>query len=123
MRILVCGGRNLDEWAVSSYLSTLLQHVVVKEVIHGGAKGVDRGAEKFANFYSIKSTVFCADWDRYKQAAGPIRNQEMLDKSKPDIVIAFSGGTGTADMVKRAVKAYIPVLTIPDGWNGSVLPF
>jgi hypothetical protein len=34
-------------------------------------------------------------------AAGPIRNQRMLDWG-PDLVVAFAGGKGTADMVRRA---------------------
>jgi predicted polyphosphate/ATP-dependent NAD kinase len=36
----------------------------------------------------------------------------MIDGGKPDIVLAFPGGRGTADMVRRAVAADIPVRTI-----------
>ena len=45
-----------------------------------------------------------------RSTLGPIRNQRMLD-SNPDIevVVAFDGGTGTADMKKRAKKAGIEV--------------
>jgi hypothetical protein len=46
------------------------------------------------------------------KAAGPIRNQRMIDEGKPDLVIAFPGGRGTADMVSRAKKAGIPVQEI-----------
>jgi predicted Rossmann-fold nucleotide-binding protein len=38
-------------------------------------------------------------------AAGPIRNQQMIDEGKPDLVIAFPGGAGTHDMMARATKA------------------
>ena len=38
--------------------------------------------------------------EKHGNAAGPIRNQRMLDHGKPDIVVAFPGGSGTADMVK-----------------------
>jgi hypothetical protein len=33
----------------------------------------------------------------------------MLDEAKPDAVIAFPGGRGTADMTDRALKAGLPV--------------
>jgi predicted Rossmann-fold nucleotide-binding protein len=33
----------------------------------------------------------------------------MLTKGKPDIVIAFPGGSGTADMICQARKAGVPV--------------
>ena len=63
--------------------------------------------------------TFPADWEnRPRHLAGPERNQRMLDETKPDHVIAFfahgrnygSGMRGgTNDMVRRAVKAGVPV--------------
>jgi hypothetical protein len=50
-----------------------------------------------------------ADWRKYGAAAGPIRNQRMLE-GPPDIVVAFAGGKGTADMVQRARAAGIAVI-------------
>ena len=46
------------------------------------------------------------------KSAGHIRNQVMLDKGKPDVVVAFPGGRGTADMVRRAEGAGIEVRRI-----------
>jgi len=34
----------------------------------------------------------------------------MLDEGKPDLVVAFDGGRGTANMVKQAKAAGIQVL-------------
>jgi hypothetical protein len=42
-----------------------------------------------------------------------MRNQAMLDYGKPDLVVAFPGGKGTADMVRRARVAGVKVLTAP----------
>jgi hypothetical protein len=36
----------------------------------------------------------------------------MLDEGKPDLVIAFPGGRGTADMVKKARRAGVEVVEI-----------
>ena len=34
----------------------------------------------------------------------------MLENSKPDLVIAFPGGSGTKDMVKISKKNGVPVI-------------
>lgn len=47
--------------------------------------------------------------ESYCPIAGHWRNQRMID-AKPDILIAFAGGTGTADCRKRAVAAGIPIV-------------
>lgn len=51
-----------------------------------------------------------ADWSKYGKAAGPMRNQKMLDEYKPDLVVALPGGRGTADMVSRARVAGVEVI-------------
>lgn len=58
--------------------------------------------------------VKCIITQKYGKSAGPIRNQTMLDDGKPDLVLAFPGGRGTADMVAKAEKHGIPVRRI--GW-------
>jgi hypothetical protein len=55
---------------------------------------------------------FPAEWGRLGRAAGPIRNAVMLRDGKPELVIAFKGGAGTADMKARARKAGIEVREI-----------
>jgi hypothetical protein len=68
-------------------------------VIHGGANGADYIAGRWAqDTGGIPVEEFPADWNRHGNSAGPIRNQEMLDKGKPDLVVAFPGGRGTADI-------------------------
>jgi hypothetical protein len=49
-----------------------------------------------------------ARWEQYGKRAGPLRNEEMI-QSGADLVIAFAGGAGTADCVRRARRAGIPV--------------
>ena len=44
------------------------------------------------------------------KGAGPIRNQRMLDAGQPDLVVAFEGGRGTADMITRTKRAGIEIL-------------
>lgn len=118
-KILVCGGREFDDWDLLSYHLTELHENMGDMnnpllIIEGGAKGADFLARVWAKYRAIEFPVtydeFPANWKKYGKAAGHIRNQQMLDEVKPDLVVAFPGGTGTADMVKRAKKAGITVL-------------
>lgn len=54
-----------------------------------------------------------ADWKTHGKRAGSIRNQKMIDDYHPQLVVAFPGGAGTADMVRRARAAGIEVREIP----------
>jgi hypothetical protein len=54
-------------------------------------------AEEWAKVGGIAHRIFFADRVTLGRAAGPIRNQAMIDDGKPDLVIAFPGGHGSAD--------------------------
>jgi predicted Rossmann-fold nucleotide-binding protein len=111
LRILVCGGRDFDESrAVYRALDRVFAERGVATLIHGAARGADTLAERWAEDKGgIEVLAFPADWERDGKAAGPIRNQRMLDEGRPNGVVAFPGGRGTADMIARAKKAGIPV--------------
>lgn len=111
MRLLVCGGRNFDDFGrLNRQLDALARAQENLTIIHGGARGADTMAGNWANRWGHAVLVFRADWNKYGDRAGPIRNQRMLDEGKPDIVVAFPGGRGTADMVRRAQKAGVKVV-------------
>lgn len=110
MRLLVCGGRDFSDTARAyRVLDKLHRTHGVEVVIEGHARGADRIAGYWARRNGIDNLKFPADWDTHGKAAGAIRNQQMLDEGKPDLVLAFPGGRGTADMVQRARAAGIPV--------------
>ncbi|CAN1722779.1 DUF2493 domain-containing protein [Hyphomicrobium sp. 1Nfss2.1] len=111
--VLVCGGRAFRDvvW-LRSALDRLHVEVPFARVIAGGACGADTLAAEWAVSRGIPADVFMADWEGLGRKAGPIRNQRMLDEGKPDLVVAFPGGRGTADMVRRARDAGIEVTFI-----------
>lgn len=110
MKLLVCGGRDYDDWdTVCDELTWLMGDHPIDLIIHGAAKGADSLAEEFAKASGIASRPFPANWKKHGRRAGPIRNQQMLDEGKPDLVVAFPGGRGTADMIARAKAAGIEV--------------
>ena len=115
MKVLVCGGRDyLDYITVDKVLSKLVEDPDDFTIVQGGAKGADFLAKVWCYCYlhgwaGIKCEEFPADWKRYGKAARHIRNQQMLDEGKPDLVVAFPGGRDTADMVLKAKKAGVEV--------------
>lgn len=112
MRVLVCGGRHYDNYGVLATLLSALQ--VVREpftvLIHGNAQGVDMMADTYARRHNIPVLEFNADWKRFGKSAGPRRNKRMLVEGKPDLVVAFPGRKGTANMVGQARAAGVEVI-------------
>lgn len=113
IRVLVCGGRDFsDVDTIHRTLDRLHKARLIDCVIEGNARGADRIAGYWARKNRIDNRKFNADWTKYGNAAGPIRNQTMIDKGLPDVVLAFPGNTGTADMVRRARAAGIEVIEV-----------
>lgn len=113
MRLLVCGGRDFDNYALvcAALLAVHKKHYITF-LIHGGAPGADSLADRWAKENGLHVDVFRALWNKEGKAAGPLRNQRMIDEGKPTAVVAFPGGRGTADMVARAKAAGLPVWEI-----------
>jgi YspA, cpYpsA-related SLOG family len=110
MRVLVCGGRDFtDQALLEARLAGILGVAVI---IEGGALGADRLAREFGQQRGITVETFPADWQKHGRAAGPIRNKRMLEDGKPDLVVAFPGGRGTANMVGQARAAGVRVIEI-----------
>lgn len=119
-RVLVCGGRKygIDQYTRwhDSYAEKdtykLLDEVDVLlhigTIIQGGGGYADQMAAKWAQLRRIVCVSWPAQWKKHGDAAGPIRNGEML-KAEPQLVIALPGGVGTANMALQAEQAGIPV--------------
>ena len=109
LRVLVTGGRRYaDRRTVENTLRALHRSNVIVQIIHGGASGADTLAADWADFFGVPVVCIAADWALHGRAAGPMRNRAMLELH-PDVVLAFPGGPGTADMVRQAERAGIPV--------------
>lgn len=116
LKILICGDRNwTDESSILNVLNRLITAfgkrimIIEGECPYGGA---DLYAKEGAIKLGLKHKGYAADWDKYGRKAGPIRNQKMIDKESPAMVIAFHSNIekskGTKDMVNRATKTGIP---------------
>ena len=115
MRVLVCGGRDYKDrdhvWQTLARLNR--ERGPITCIIHGAASGADSEAAFWGRAQGIEVIAFRPDWDAYGNAAGPIRNEEMVVEGVPDLCLAFPGGRGTQDCVSRAERNKVEVILVP----------
>ncbi|CAB4139179.1 Mycobacteriophage D29, Gp61 [uncultured Caudovirales phage] len=126
IKVLVCGGRDYND---REFMYKVLDELVREgnhytepdsfnrkfptiTIIHGNAKGADKMAGDWANDRGSKQVIFPANWNTHGKGVGHIRNQEMLDKGTPDVVIAFPGTAGTKSMIAKAKRAGVQVVEV-----------
>jgi len=121
MRVLVCGGKEYrNPVKVREALDRLRKGVpCISLLIHGAAPGADSLAGAWAENVGVDQVTFPANWRGRGRAAGPYRNQLMLELILPNLVVAFPGGSGTSDMVRRARAAGVDVIEITEETYGT----
>lgn len=125
MRLLVCGGRNFGNpmhvghtlaiehrMRLFAALDWLHARKPISCVIHGMAVGADTLAGEWAAARGVLVDGYKAEWNTFGSAGGPLRNSRMLRKGKPDAVLAFPGGPGTAHMKRIARAAGVPIVEL-----------
>jgi hypothetical protein len=115
MRILVTGSRELtDERFVTDRIANFITTPDPVTLVVGDCPtGADFFARRrFQHLGFQHLDVHRADWATHGKAAGPRRNQAMVD-SGADVCLAFyrdgAGNRGTTDCVRRARTAGIEV--------------
>lgn len=107
MKLIIAGGRKFRDFdklinVCDYYLKNKSTNNI--EIISGGADGVDRLGEKYAEKRNIRVVLFPAKWNVYGRKAGYLRNIEMAEYA--DALIAFWDGQskGTKHMIDTAIK-------------------
>ncbi len=114
VKVIVCGGRDYLDWDfVFAALDNVHAELNIVRLAHGKARGADALAGEWAISRGVEVQTYAANWRKYGNAAGPVRNVTMLRAEMPDLVIAFPGGSGTSNMVMRAMAAGVPVKEAP----------
>lgn len=104
--VLVCGGRKFrDTIFVFEALDEIAAEYGIDLLVHGGAAGADTIADEWAKDRGVPPVMWAALWDAEGRAAGPQRNGRMFDFMQPTRVVAFPGGVGTNNMLKRTADA------------------
>ena len=101
MRVIIAGSREIADYS-------LVERAVrdscfeITEVVSGCAPGVDRLGEEWAEENDIPIKQFPADWKRYRDSAGPIRNKQMSQYGEALIAIWDGKSPGTRNMIQLA---------------------
>ncbi len=111
-RLLITGDRIWDGYQIT--LNAIEKYKrVIQVIIHGDCQGADTIAASAAKIKGVQTIACPADWHKYGAAAGPIRNRQMIQEHKPNIVWAFHddlpNSKGTRDMINAAKRAGLPV--------------
>jgi predicted Rossmann fold nucleotide-binding protein DprA/Smf involved in DNA uptake len=102
MKVAIVGSREYPNLSkVRAYIQSLPIDTVI---VSGGARGVDKCAEKVAKSIGLQTEIYPADWHRLGKAAGIIRNQDIVYAA--DKVVAFWDGEskGTKNTIDTAKK-------------------
>jgi hypothetical protein len=110
---LICGGRDFTD---RELFERAMAHLFADrgrpaKIVHGGARGADTMGGELGEKLGLPTVAVMANWSLGRKA-GPIRNQQMLDEHKPDLVVAFPGWRGTADCVRRAKAMGLRVMEV-----------
>jgi len=117
-RWLICGCRTFQQPAVvNTRMNVLLaahrtSGAPDPVIVHGAARGADTLGGAWGLRMGLVVEAYPADWGTHDRAAGPIRNQQMLD-SGIDFGVAFYdrpfwASAGTSDMVRKLTNAGVP---------------
>lgn len=84
MKIAVVGSRGVTVSNLEEYLSD------AREIVSGGARGVDSCAAEYARRAGIALTEFLPEYDLYGRGAPIVRNKKIVDHA--DSVLVFWDG-------------------------------
>lgn len=98
MRVIIAGSRTINNIHL---VSDAVQAAGFEfdTVVSGHARGVDQLGEDFAEIYELDLVIFPANWARYQNRAGIIRNEHMAEYADALIAIWDGKSKGTQHMI------------------------
>ena len=107
MKLLIVGSRSITDFDLSPYIPA-----DVDTVISGGACGIDRLAEAYADLHHLSKYILRPRYDLYGRAAPLKRNEQMVDMADSVLVIWDSHSKGTQYTLKYAKKKNKPLTLV-----------
>lgn len=116
MRIIIAGSRTITDY---NLVKKIIENNLLKvneceepfSFILGGARGVDKLAERWAIANNIGYSVLEAQWDLYGKKAGYLRNVTMAKDADALIAIWDGWSKGTKHMIniakEKGLKVYV----------------
>ena len=105
MKVIIAGSRTFNNYGYfKEKMLEVQKQIDIDEIISGMAKGSDLMGAYWGERHNIPVKKFYADWGKYGNAAGYIRNVEMAQAA--DFLIAFRDGKskGTKHIIDTMKK-------------------
>ena len=99
MKLLIAGSRSITNFDLSSYIPT-----ETELIISGGANGIDKLAEEYADKHKISKLILLPKYNLYGRVAPLKRNEEMVNIADEVLVVWDGKSKGTMYTVKYAEK-------------------
>jgi len=103
MKVIIAGGRDVTNYDLLLEAITESEYHI-SQVICGGASGADALGERWARENGVPVEKCHADWKKYGNAAGPIRNRQMANRGEALIALWDGKSRGTKNMIDEATK-------------------
>ena len=109
VKVAIVGSRNFQDYErIVQGVERLKEHYPHLQILSGGARGVDRLAQRAAEYLGIPFKLFPANWEKYGRRAGMLRN-EFLIRDADKVVAVWDGQSrGTANSIQWAKKLGTP---------------
>lgn len=121
MKTIIAGSRTANMTQTLAGINSCPWQSRVTRILCGAALGVDTCAAEWAYATGLPVDYYEANWAVNGRAAGPIRNQQMVDHADALIAIWDGQSKGTADIIRRA-KAEGITVHVFNYVIGEVLP-
>ena len=107
MKLLIVGSRNITHFDLSPYISA-----DVDTIISGGAEGIDRLAEQYADGHRLSKYIIHPRYKLYGRSAPLKRNEEMVQMADSVLIIWDGHSKGTQYTLKYAKKMNKPTTIV-----------
>ena len=107
MTVLIAGSRSIEKFDLSPYIPSDTDCI-----ISGGANGIDRLAEEYADQHRLSKIILRPKYHLYKRNAPLIRNKRMVDLADAVLIIWDGISKGTRYTMEYAQKQNKPITLI-----------
>ena len=113
MKLAVVGSRTFNDYnLLKSYLDKIHVREPITYIVSGGAKGADKLSERWALENNVETIIFLPDWEKYKKAAGFIRNKDIITESDKVIVFWDNISKGTLSSINLSKQQNKKIIVV-----------
>jgi len=107
MKLLIVGSRSIADFDLSIHIPS-----EVDTIISGGAEGIDRLAEQYADLHRLSKYILRPCYKRYGRAAPLKRNEQMVEMADAVLIVWDGHSNGTQYTLKYAQKINKPITLV-----------